>query len=220
MDNKQPIQFKIPKPCSENWNNMEPCGKNTRFCSNCERQVFDIRNLNTERIEELYRTQKKGLCVIASKDQVNKSYRTKLLSRAGILAGILLSFLFVQKMNAQSVKQPGAIRIEQAEKTTDTITILGTVKRKTKLGWKKVKNELSLNIYSGDSLLVKEFYDENKGTFTIRLPKRDVVNDAISIEIYSPGYEKIEIENISFKDTHLEIYAEEKQIHTVCGRFF
>lgn len=49
MTHKNPIQISIAKPCQQPWSQMQP-GSEGRFCSNCQKSVFDFSGMSDKEI--------------------------------------------------------------------------------------------------------------------------------------------------------------------------
>lgn len=60
----QPIQFSdiyIAKPCHENWEQMSGTERG-RFCASCEKEVFDFRDGDVERLQQVWRSNRGQMC--------------------------------------------------------------------------------------------------------------------------------------------------------------
>ncbi|MCD6018930.1 MAG: hypothetical protein K0S53_2051 [Bacteroidetes bacterium] len=98
--------IRIPEPCHEDWNSMQPDTKG-KFCSSCSKAVFDFSNKTDDEITDIlleYKEQK--VCGHFKKSQVNRPLNIKVnlndlpknisLSKAFVIAVFLVfgSFLF------------------------------------------------------------------------------------------------------------------------------
>ncbi|MFK8005659.1 MAG: carboxypeptidase-like regulatory domain-containing protein [Saprospiraceae bacterium] len=90
------IQFQVPEPCSENWNQMHslPGG---RFCDNCEKTVVDFSQMTDNELVRFFEKNNQQLCGRFRSDQLDKEMELprvptsfqKLKSIAAIAAGLL-----------------------------------------------------------------------------------------------------------------------------------
>ncbi|WP_316765338.1 carboxypeptidase-like regulatory domain-containing protein [Pedobacter frigiditerrae] len=55
------LKITIPKPCSENWENMKPLGQG-RFCDNCEKEVLDFTKFSTTELQNYFKYPKGNAC--------------------------------------------------------------------------------------------------------------------------------------------------------------
>ena len=62
--------FSIPKPCSENWNDMDATTKGA-FCSKCTKEVIDCTTIKTSEIKATISAQKEP-CVRMFLDQIDE----------------------------------------------------------------------------------------------------------------------------------------------------
>ena len=69
------IVFKIDKPCSENWENMQdiPEGK---FCDLCQKKVLDLTQKTNDEIFQLLDVSNGTICGKIFKDQSNQNFKT------------------------------------------------------------------------------------------------------------------------------------------------
>jgi hypothetical protein len=66
------IQLTVPKPCDENWDNMNPVEKG-RFCNSCEKQVVDFSEMSDRQIAEFFKKPTTGsVCGRFMTDQLDR----------------------------------------------------------------------------------------------------------------------------------------------------
>jgi hypothetical protein len=66
------IQLTVPKPCHENWENMNPVEKG-RFCNSCEKQVVDFSDMSDRQIAEFFKKPSIGsVCGRFMSDQLDR----------------------------------------------------------------------------------------------------------------------------------------------------
>lgn len=62
----------IPKPCQENWDEME-LSMNGRYCSSCQREVIDFTEMSNQEIIAYFKNNK-NFCGSFNSDQLNRNY--------------------------------------------------------------------------------------------------------------------------------------------------
>ncbi|MFG6687443.1 carboxypeptidase-like regulatory domain-containing protein [Mariniflexile sp. HNIBRBA6329] len=98
------MNIDIPKPCSENWNNMTPNEKG-RHCATCQKNVFDFTTKTDEQIIKTFE-QNKNLCgrfkttqlqrdIVLSRKE-NNSYATYLASGIFAFMGLGSPYMHAQ----------------------------------------------------------------------------------------------------------------------------
>lgn len=55
------VKITIPKPCTENWENMKPLEKG-RFCDSCEKEVLDFTKFSTTELTDYFKYPKGNVC--------------------------------------------------------------------------------------------------------------------------------------------------------------
>jgi len=94
------FQVFIPKPCTENWNQMTQQEKG-RFCGKCSKSVVDFSNMSMDEIKDYFLSHKGDkICGHFKSDQINKPVILKLSfpqfhSRISSLQIFYLSFLII-----------------------------------------------------------------------------------------------------------------------------
>jgi len=131
------IAISIPKPCHENWDGMIQVAKG-RFCSSCQKQVFDFTKASDRTIAEAFR-QNENLCGRFLASQLNRELINPKQKNSFWIAAAT-AFVTFTGLGTQEALAQGEPKILQtdiksiSEKTTpanDSILISGTVVSKT-----------------------------------------------------------------------------------------
>ncbi|AHM60434.1 hypothetical protein D770_10885 [Flammeovirgaceae bacterium 311] len=67
------FQLSIPRPCSEEWNNMTPTGKGA-YCSSCRKEVVDFTAMSDREIREFFNRPKEPVCGRFREVQLEQPY--------------------------------------------------------------------------------------------------------------------------------------------------
>ena len=97
------FELNIPKPCSENWDNMSPSEKG-RFCGSCEKQVIDFTMMNERQIAVFFKKKNRSVCGRFNADQLDATYTIpkKRIPWVRYFFQIALpAFLYSTKLDAQ-----------------------------------------------------------------------------------------------------------------------
>ena len=65
------VEFQIPEPCSENWNEMYPL-PGGRFCDKCEKTLVDFTEMTDNELVRFFERNNKKVCGRFRPDQLNK----------------------------------------------------------------------------------------------------------------------------------------------------
>jgi TonB family protein len=84
---KQITDIQLAFPCTQQWENMTVCD-NGRFCSGCQKAVFDFTSKNQEDYALLYAKHNGQLC---GRFTLNQLKTSNSLGKAALFAGMLLS---------------------------------------------------------------------------------------------------------------------------------
>ena len=68
------IEFKVPEPCHENWQNMSP-KEQGRFCLSCQKTVIDFSLMSDQEILNHISKSNTNVCGRFDKDQLNRAIR-------------------------------------------------------------------------------------------------------------------------------------------------
>ncbi len=71
MQQQQSLTVYVPKPCHENWDQMNPTEKG-KFCNACAKQVIDFSLLSDNQILEFLNKSKTGVCGRFANDQLSR----------------------------------------------------------------------------------------------------------------------------------------------------
>ena len=93
----------VPKPCSANWDEMTG-GDEVRFCSFCEKDIYNLSAMNRQKAEKLVKDSKGKICVRYEKNSQGKIVTappklTQITRRATIAAGVLATTLSLSTMS-------------------------------------------------------------------------------------------------------------------------
>lgn len=105
------LNISIPKPCHENWNTMTPEDKG-RFCSVCEKTVFDFTNATDKQIIEAYNKNPK-LCGKFLISQLNRDLIEPKKRKSFWFASVFLGFLTFSSAKATAQGEPKKVMIEK-----------------------------------------------------------------------------------------------------------
>jgi len=68
---RKTIEFSVPVPCHENWNNMTP-NEQGRFCSSCQKDVVDFTKMSEYELILYFKNINQNTCGRFRNDQLNK----------------------------------------------------------------------------------------------------------------------------------------------------
>lgn len=99
------MKLSIPKPCSENWNEMTPTEKG-RFCSVCERNLIDFTHFSDDELLRFVKNNKHKICGRFSKNQLDRKLESTAISENKIIqyskvAGFVLPSLIANEAYSQ-----------------------------------------------------------------------------------------------------------------------
>lgn len=193
------MKISIPKPCSENWNQMSPSEKG-RFCTACQKQVVNFKEMPNESIKDFLEQETGATCGRFSRYQIetfNATYQelpspSKLRewTMAAVLAGVSALPTFAQDsysalpapvLNTSIFyyhNQPHQIETTTAVPTGDTIVLVGKV-----ISLETNENiPFATIIVSGTKIGTSTDLD---GKFLLKVPKS---KEAINLEVHYIGY--------------------------------
>lgn len=121
---QQFIQLSIPKPCSENWDDMRPV-QGGRHCQQCAKKVVDFTSYGDAELARYLQRQSGQICGQVRTDQLN---RTILIPKSPTrlqtwrATGILLAGMFLTQSSAAQSEVISPISIEQDVRISTTST--------------------------------------------------------------------------------------------------
>src|SRR6476620_2094924 len=68
---RKTIEFSIPVPCHENWNNMTS-NEQGRFCMSCKKSVVDFTTMTDQELILFFKYRSESTCGRFRSDQLNK----------------------------------------------------------------------------------------------------------------------------------------------------
>ncbi len=198
----------IPKPCSENWNEMTPTQKGA-FCKSCEKEVIDF--TQTTKIE-LSRKLKKGddLCGRFTPSQLNTplpSVSRNQWKRNAALLGFTTLLAVTTPLAAQDtaphpteqVPRPIIMGRIAHKPVVKTITVNGNIQ-----GFLAANQKAHITLVG----TVISTTTDMEGNFSLEIPANELQNEA-SLRVMAIGYELIEIK-ITEKTTFVSVKLEEE----------
>ena len=136
-------QLTIDSPCSQKLSEMTPTAHRKLFCSQCAKNVVDMRGRSREEVYKAYKSAKEGLCAILDHDQIDTPFdviREKpLLSLAKHAIMSIVFFFVTERSFAQKTEKTENYYVEGKEADTEEST----------------NNILEHTIENGDTLYIK-----------------------------------------------------------------
>lgn len=186
--------LKIPKPCGEDWNKMNPTAKGM-FCDSCKKEILDFTNFSNYQLSKKL-DNKENICGRFKSSQINKelnSLKNIDISRFGILLGITSFISITQPIQSQNKNPKIEVKENNKKKSFDSIPkqqVLDTIIIKG--------NIIDHNKYPlpGVSILLKDRYigteTDFHGNFSLKIPIEYLENKAVLVLTYL-GFEPKEI---------------------------
>lgn len=170
---------RIPEPCHEDWNSMQPDAKG-KFCNSCSKAVFDFSNKTDHEIKEIlweYKEQK--VCGHFKKSQVNRPLNIKVnlnelpknisFSKAFVIAVFLVfgSFLFSCKDEQGHTLGDIGFEVPKNQESKEEFYPIGmtafqipdSLQRQIIEDTAVVEEMFSENMMTGDVAYVEEYVD-------------------------------------------------------------
>lgn len=127
------IQIIIPEPCHENWNTMTPVEKG-KFCSACQKTVFDFTNKSDREILNTYNSNEK-LCGRFLNTQLNRDIVIPKEKKSIWLVSIFFGALTFLSTKIQAQEKPTIVQTETQPDIQGKIAVAkDTVKERTITG--------------------------------------------------------------------------------------
>jgi hypothetical protein len=174
MAKPKPIQISIPKPCSQNWNEMTPSG-NGRFCNNCQHTVTDFTGWSDAALYEfLAKNRTEKVCGRLHKNQLLHPINAPLPNRTinKWLAGLGFTIILAGATDVNLYAKPPYVHAMQVNNANDadapndgfgntgddTLTVRGVVVDSMNRPLKGAEIFLTTNPYA--------MYEDRPGTLT------------------------------------------------------
>ena len=130
MRKKNTIQFDIPEPCDQKWENMQEKGQG-RFCTQCEKTIIDFSHKTDREIALIYKACNGEICGRFHEEQLMRdiALNTEISNNKGLkTAGLVLSgALMVGSMNTAHAqlreREKTEVQIQQKTDKTPRHTI-------------------------------------------------------------------------------------------------
>jgi Carboxypeptidase regulatory-like domain len=195
----------VKSPCIESWDEMKG-NDEVRFCSHCEKNVHDISAMTRTKAEKLIKNSNGKLCVRYVKNPNGKLITappklTQIKRRVAIAAGVLATSLTLSTL-AYSQGEPITSKTDSKQtekpegknlKTDNRIsTISGTVTDANEA----VVAGAKITLHDINSKIVRQTQTGENGFYQFT----KVETNVYKLEIESPGFQKIVIENIVFSE--------------------
>ena len=124
----------VPKPCSQNWDNMQDVNEG-KFCSACEKTVYDLTGLSDEELIRFLNEKGKGVCGKFRNEQLSLAPKRSLfLSRVRLRAAAIAAFVFSRfffsneaKAQDNTLPHPDPIKQKQVENDSVVYHLTGSV---------------------------------------------------------------------------------------------
>jgi len=194
------LKLQVPNPCSENWNKMQatPDGKH---CKSCDKNLVDLRNLNTQQIYDLVNVDSK-VCGLLSESQLQSEFNFKeqhSFSKFGLVVSFASLVAFVNPVRSQDTTNAITV-IKPLTNLPSKITIIekiNNIESDTIL----IKGKV-VDVHTNEPLpFVKVYVKSNKrigahsdfdGEFTLRIPKIEFDTTVVLLCQYL-GYTNVEM---------------------------
>ena len=112
-------QLTIDSPCSQKLSEMTPTGHSKHFCSQCAKNVVDMRERSREEVYKAYKNAKGGLCAVLDYEQIDTPFEVirdkPLLSLVKHLIMSIIFFFITERSFAQKTKKTENYYIEGQE---------------------------------------------------------------------------------------------------------
>jgi len=194
------FKLQVPNPCSENWSKMQTI-PNGKHCESCDKNLVDLRSLNTKQIYDLVNVDSK-VCGLLSESQLQNEFNLKKqhsFSKLGLVVSFASLVAFVTPVKSQSIRGattvikpltnlPSKLSINEKINNIESDTIL-------------IKGKV-VDVHTNEPLpFVKVYIKGNKrigahsdfdGEFTLRIPKIEFDTTVVLLCQYL-GYATIEM---------------------------
>ena len=189
----------IKEPCHQGWENMSISEKG-KFCSSCQKHVYDFSNSTLDEIKKVYSESKEGLCghvpvkllqeqyVERELQKVHYSYLKKFCLAAMLCFGATL--FTVDAAKASTFYKIKTAFFNSVKINNDTILVKGIVKAKSNRERIPFVNVVAL---VNDSIVASSATNID-GEYTLKIPKE---NSKVDIKAIYIGYIKKIVKGVS-----------------------
>jgi len=194
------FKLQVPNPCSENWNQMQAI-PNGKHCESCDKNLVDLRNLNTQQIYDLVNVDSK-VCGLLSESQLQNEFNFKeqhSFSKFGLVVSFASLVAFVNPVKSQEITEATTV-IKPLTNLPSKLTVsekINNIESDTVL----IKGKV-VDVYTNEPLpFVKIYIKSNKrigahsdfdGKFTLRIPKVEFDTIVVLLCQYL-GYTNVEM---------------------------
>jgi len=115
---KQLLKLTIPKPCSQDWNEMSRTDTG-RFCDSCKKHVTDFTNFSEQQLKEYFSKANGNVCGNFSPDQLDRFLITQdYKKRRNFLPQLLVSAALTigLESKAEALKHSGTLQVNTVNK--------------------------------------------------------------------------------------------------------
>lgn len=217
------LHYAIQSPCKKEWTELDNIGQcSVKYCSDCQKKVFDITDMDHLDIESLYEQNEGTLCVrmpANKKPLIGDAVKQRKTYKKRVQWGLVsLALLIGGPIVAQKVSHK-QYTYQQVETKSSTIILSGKILRPKGHKWKKL-DRVFIQINNGSSLeLVEAKWVNTKHGFIVELEK-EMLGAYFNIYFEHDKFAPLSIKNIPAKNTHLSIRMQKTQTTFVMGRFF
>ena len=195
---------KVNKPCPVNWDSMQKTSDcSIRFCSQCQKKVFDITQLDKAEREALYQQEHGSICVrVRQKSSFNQfdSYlklRKTSLQALGKVALLTGSIFLSTVVYAQKNIKP-SYTINQQKTVSTTLIIRGKVRGNK-------HKEVFIKVYDQKTqALIGQTQVDHQGLFSISVDRREFRGN-YQVVVVSKKSEVLTISNLEVRNSTIEI---------------
>lgn len=188
------MKLTIPSPCSENWNNMTPQGRN-KFCASCRKTIIDFSTLSDAAVIRYLQEQPQDVCGRFSNTQLERDlvqdYRFPFkFSRiaAGMLGLLSLTGAIHAQHNPQRDESGKKIHLAPESKTAVNAQADGTVVIKGKITDRHTGEPLPFVMAGITGTSINTISDID-GEYTLSIPA-DRMKAGIILQFRTVGYQE------------------------------
>jgi len=200
---KKSMNFKlqVPNPCSENWNNMQTI-PNGKHCESCDKNLVDLRSLNTQQIYDLVNIDHK-VCGLLSESQLQSEFNFKeqhSFSKLGLVVSLASLVALVNPVKSQNTTGVANTVIKPLTNLPSKLTISEKINN-VESDTIQIKGKV-IDVQTNEPLpFVKIYIKSNKrigahsdfdGEFTLRIPKIEFDSTVVLLCQYL-GYTNVEM---------------------------